>query len=270
MECPHCGYAAATNARFCRQCGTKLPEAMEVVDEAQRLSTPQDPLVAICPTCRTPNRENLLACARCSGALVGILLPGAPTRACPRCEAPNPELATYCVECGWDMRASHSNTKTRLSDGELRGSGDPGSDAPIGTDVIPRETATEQTTSEEGADSGSRLAWIFGLLGSLWAAIGFATIGLGLPIGSAVLWALIIVIVHWLCLATLVGVLLLPFVVGLVSSIWGVGTPTQWAPPANNLSLAIAVYGGGIFWYFIGMTVGSTITRLVRRLIQRA
>ncbi len=124
---------------------------------------------------------------------------------------------------------------------------------------IPRE-AEEPAVSFAGAG-----ALIVGVFWTLSALVSFATIGLDLGIAAAIGWAIVVGVASFVCIGSLVGIIAWPFVVAIVSAIFGAPPPGQWEAPASLVSLFIAyivsivvgvVIGGGL-GYVIGGVVGQ-------------
>jgi len=87
--CPSCGKANAPGTKFCRECGTKLPE-----------EAPAAPKEGACPSCGKVNPPGTKFCCEC-GAKLADAAPAAPKEGvCPSCGHANPPGTKFCRECG--------------------------------------------------------------------------------------------------------------------------------------------------------------------------
>ena len=59
--CPNCGKAFEDGARFCNECGTKLPEAPVA---------PAAPAANVCPNCKTALNDDAAFCPVCARYIV--------------------------------------------------------------------------------------------------------------------------------------------------------------------------------------------------------
>lgn len=84
-RCPACGAVMAKNARFCSNCGRRMPEPAP-----EQESTPAAAEVSYCPECGAMRKEEDAFCDVC-GHSYSAAAPEAPTKRVPARPAPIPE-----------------------------------------------------------------------------------------------------------------------------------------------------------------------------------
>jgi len=128
---------------------------------------------------------------------------------------------------------------------------------------ITTQNITQETARRYSESLGPLVAilWIIGALRS------FAVVGLGLDGWPALVWAVLVLIISVVCLITLVGTLAWPFVIGIVSAFFG-ASPSQWNPPANMISLGVALVVSAVVGYLLGRALGYVAGLVVGKLRQ--
>ncbi|MFP4344550.1 MAG: zinc ribbon domain-containing protein [Anaerolineales bacterium] len=84
MQCPSCGFENRADARFCKRCGTHLPQEAPAVHEQERERT--------CPNCDAPLRSGARFCKRC-GTQIEEEEPAVAPAAAPSRQEPEPTFA---------------------------------------------------------------------------------------------------------------------------------------------------------------------------------
>lgn len=133
----------------------------------------------------------------------------------------------------------------------------------MSSENITTQNITYETARRYSESLGPLVAvlWIIGALRS------FAVVGLGLDGWPALVWAVLVLIISVVLVATFVGALVWPFVMGALSSLFG-ASPSQWNPPASITSLGITLVVSAVVGYLLGRVLGYIIGWVIGKLRQ--